>query len=161
MGEIRPVEPARLIVGFLTRGETGAEAALAERFGTPTFASASWPFTWTDYYGPGLVRTFRAYGLIDPAEIASIKLWTNEVEARWPGRPANLDPGYVTPGKLVLATTKDHAHRVYLRDGIYAEATLTWTGGTFVPREWTYPEYRTPEYIAFFNDVRKSVLTSR
>ena len=29
-------------------------------------------------------------------------------------RPLNLDPGYLTPAKLVLASTKDHAHRIYL-----------------------------------------------
>lgn len=160
MGEIRPPEPARLIVGLLAKGEewiAKVEPVLAERFGAPMLASPVWPFTFTDYYGPGLLRTFRAYGAIDPAEIVAIKRWTNEVEARYPGRPVNLDPGYVTPGKLVLATTKDHAHRVYLSDGIYAEVTLTWTQGTFAPREWTYPDYRTPGTLAFFQEVRRSI----
>ena len=39
-------------------------------------------------------------------------------------RPLNLDPGYLTLGKLVLASTKDFAHRIYLGRGIYAEMTL-------------------------------------
>jgi hypothetical protein len=57
--------------------------------------------------------------------------------------------------KLVLATTKDRQHRLYLGQGIYAEVTLRFTGGRFVPWEWTYPDYRTPDYLAFFDAVRR------
>ena len=62
---------------------------------------------------------------------------------------------YVVSSKLVLATTKDHAHRLYLGGGIYAECTLRWFQGDFVPWEWTYPDYRTEHYRDFFAAVRR------
>jgi uncharacterized protein DUF4416 len=70
-------------------------------------------------------------------------------------RRINLDPGYIDLAKLVLATTKDQQHRLYLGQGIYAEVTLRFTGGRFVPWDWTYPDYRTAEYLAFFDAVRQ------
>nr|HID14469.1 DUF4416 family protein [Anaerolineae bacterium] len=53
------------------------------------------------------------------------------------------------------ATTKDWQHRVYLGGGIYAEVTLRYRKGSFQPWEWTYPDYRSPEYIAIFNHIRQ------
>ena len=35
----------------------------------------------------------------------------------------------MTLGKFMLATTKDQAHRIDLRDGIYAEVTLRFQAG--------------------------------
>jgi hypothetical protein len=50
--------------------------------------------------------------------------------AQWPEpRPLNLDPGYLTEAKLVLATTKDRNHRLYLDRGIFAEVTLCYQRG--------------------------------
>ena len=70
-------------------------------------------------------------------------------------RRINLDPGYVSASKMVLASTKDHAHRIYLGKGIFAEITLRYYQKTFQPWEWTYPDYRTQEYIDLFNQIRK------
>jgi hypothetical protein len=61
----------------------------------------------------------------------------------------------VTLDKLVLATTKDYSHRIYLRDGIYAEVTLYFRKGRFHPFEWTYPDYCTREYIEVFYKIRQ------
>ena len=95
--------------------------------------------------------------LVDPALLPAIKHRTNELE--WSDsiqghRGVNIDPGYVSLSKLVLATTKDHAHRIYLKDGIYAEVTLRYQGGTFRPWPWTYPDYASAPYIAIFNHIR-------
>ena len=78
----------------------------------------------------------------DPGMLADVKRLTNDWEEQYAAsggeengeqnvdetervsRPLNLDPGYVAERKLVLASVKDHAHRIYLRDGIYAEVTL-------------------------------------
>ena len=57
-------------------------------------------------------------------------------------------------GKFLLATTKDQAHRVYLRDGIFAEVTLHYHAGAFRPWEWTYADYRLPEVLAFLREAR-------
>ena len=78
-----------------------------------------------------------------------------------PARPVNLDMGYVDGGKLVLATTKDYAHRLYLGAGIYGEVTLRWRAGAFEPWEWTYPDYRSGHYREFFAQVRAACLAER
>jgi hypothetical protein len=69
-------------------------------------------------------------------------------------RPLNLDPGYLTLAKLVLASTKDHAHRLYLARGIYAEVTLSYKDRQWQPHPWTFPDYRRVDYQAFFDRCR-------
>jgi len=140
---------------------------LKEEFGEIDLTSQTWPFDCTDYYeeemGPGLLKRIHSFReLVDPESIAAIKHITNRLEQRiaaehpeGPKRPVNLDPGYVAESKLVLATTKDYTHRIYLRAGIYAEVTLCWRRGGFEPWEWTYPDYRSEGYRAFFAKVRE------
>jgi len=69
-------------------------------------------------------------------------------------RPLNLDPGYLTEAKLVLASTKDHAHRIYLGRGIYAEVTLHYQNGRWQSHDWTYPDFQRPDYHLFFSQCR-------
>ncbi len=104
----------------------------------------------------------------DAAELADWKLWTNTLETQVaaaesaaesaaeaaPARPLNLDPGYITQAKLVLATTKDRDHRVYLRDGMFGEITLTYTAKKWVHHRWTYPDYRTAAVAEFATTCR-------
>ncbi len=113
--------------------------------------------------GPGLQRQFISFKKpISPLELVRIKLWCNAVEQRrfssGGKRCVNIDPGYLTLSKLVLATTKDHQHRLYLGKGIFAEVTLRFRDKTFMKWEWTYPDYCTPEYIAIFNHIRNTLL---
>jgi hypothetical protein len=112
--------------------------------------------------GRGLLKTFFAFErLIDPAAIACLKhranAWEEEYKAAssWPEpRPLNIDPGYLTQAKLVLATTKDRDHRVYLDRGIFAEVTLHYHHGAWHERPWTYPDYRRADYHRFFVECR-------
>jgi hypothetical protein len=176
VGAIRRPDSVKLICGMISADTdlfAQAEAIIAAQFGAVDLRSDVFPFDFTPYYndemGAPLFRQFLAFEqLIDPTTLPDIKRWTNEIECAVPfatvregqlHRRINLDPGYVTAAKLVLATTKDHAHRLYLRDGIFAEITLTFRGKSFQPMEWTYPDYRTAEYIAFFNAVRKTYAT--
>lgn len=171
MGIPNPNPPPALLFFGLLAGEDGrleeAVRRLDDEFGGIDTRSAAIPFAFTDYYegemGPDLRRLWVCGGrLIETESIVEIKRRTNSLEADLPssaagGRGVNIDPGYVTAGKIVLATTKDHAHRVYLRDGIYAEATLRFGGNAtgFQPWPWTYPDYRTPEALDFFNGARR------
>ena len=76
--------------------------------------------------------------------------------------PLNLDPGYISLGKLALASTKDHAHRIYLDRGIYAEVTLHYRRvGGWQPMKWTFPDYRRPDYHAFFDRCREFLIQQR
>ena len=99
--------------------------------------------------------------LVAPERLAEIKLRTNALEQELASagafpepRPLNLDPGLLTLGKFLLATTKDQAHRVYLRDGVFAEVTLRYEAGAFEPWPWTYADYRQPAVLAFLKDAR-------
>jgi hypothetical protein len=73
-------------------------------------------------------------------------------------RPINIDPGYVHRYKVVLATTKDHSHRVYISEGIYAEVTLHWSQNVWTPWPWTYADYQTEEALRFFTKARADYL---
>ncbi len=177
MGRVRKTEPVKLFCGLIS-GDEGllkrAAVRLTRIFGEADILSDVWPFDQTDYYreemGPDLLRQFVSFGpLIDPGRLAEIKRQTNELETRLADetaaleieRPVNIDPGYLTPAKLVLATTKDRGHRIYLSSGIYAEVTLVYASGAWQPLEWTYPDYRKPQYHAFFERVRQRLLEQR
>jgi hypothetical protein len=170
MGEVRAHRPALLLVAAFSRYDECLEWTIsraADEWGTVAFRSPAFAFTETDYYtstmGDGLVKQFLAFErLIDPGELATVKKQTNGweidsiAEYQHPEpRPLNLDPGYMTEAKLVLASTKDFAHRIYLRDGIYAEVTLQFKQGAWQPFPWTFPDYRRADYHEFFSTCRE------
>jgi hypothetical protein len=169
MGDLHAPSDVLLLIAASSRYEDALAWGLhqAEReFGPAVAISDAFDFTETDYYaaemGAGLKKQFWAFEkLIDPGRLAAIKLATNFWEAEYAGaalhpepRPLNLDPGYLTLAKLVLASTKDHAHRIYLADGIYAEVTLSYRHGGWQPLDWTYPDYRRAEFHEFFTRCR-------
>jgi len=165
VGEAKKHPPVKLVVGMISGGKPLFDAAQREliaQFGPLDYESALVPWEFTDYYfrelGENLWRKFIAFqGLIDPLRLAEVKLFTNSLEGRFSEggkRKINLDPGYVDGAKFVLATTKDRDHRIYVGQGIFAEVTLHFRGKSFRAWEWTYPDYATPEYIAFFNQIR-------
>jgi hypothetical protein len=73
-------------------------------------------------------------------------------------RPVNLDPGFIEPSKLVLATTKNYSHRIYIGHKMFAEVTLIYEKGAWRDFDWTYPDYRQPGYHDFFTKVRNRLL---
>ncbi|MFH1745691.1 MAG: DUF4416 family protein [Planctomycetota bacterium] len=171
MARPRKPTPVKLIVGLLA-GDIDllrrARQLLKRTYGPVDLESDFWPFTQTDYYetemGPDLTRWFLGFErLIRPDNLAEIKLRTNDLEELMTKqcllpdrpRPVNLDPGYLNLAQLVLATTKDHAHRLYLGLGIHAEVTLYFKDGQWQTWPWTYPDYREPHYHAFFTQVRE------
>lgn len=167
MGKVELPSPVKLVIGMLA-GEEGyfqeALVRLEAHFGPVDYRSPLLPFTYTDYYGremggPILRRFISFAQLIDPATLPQVKLLTNRLEeemAEDGPRRINLDPGYIAPGKLVLATTKDREHRVYLGEGIYAEVTLRWKRKEgFQPWEWTYPDYASSEYRDILGEIRE------
>jgi hypothetical protein len=165
MGTIKMPPPVKLIMSMFT-GETAffeqSLEALTEQFGPADYCSTRLPFAHTEYYTPEfgapLQRQFITFErLVDPGDLAAIKRSTNALEQRWSRagkRRVNLDPGYVSAAKLVLATTKDHSHRIYLGQGIYAEITLSYHHGDWQPLPWTYPDYASGAYRAIFREVR-------
>jgi hypothetical protein len=115
--------------------------------------------------GTGLKKVFFTFQKsFDPAELVDIKLMTNAWEEEYARatnraepRPLNLDPGYLTQAKLVLASTKDYAHRIYLARGIYAEITLQYRHRRWEHHQYTFPDYRRADYQAFFSACREGI----
>jgi hypothetical protein len=169
MGDIRSHEPVLLILAAFSRHpsaiEWGRERANRE-WGPIVLTSDPFDFVETKFYettmGQGIQKIFFAFErLIDPAQLVELKHLTNawEVEFRDLGttgeeRPLNLDPGYLTEAKFVLATTKDREHRLYLDRGIFAEVTLAFQAHQWQARPWTYPDYRRSDYHHFFTRCR-------
>jgi hypothetical protein len=158
-----------LVLAAFSRHEAAlawARARAAETWGPPALESQAFDFHETDYYqptmGPGLRKVFYAFAPPrDPAELADIKLLANAWEeefartaAQAEPRPLNLDPGYIGLGKLVLASTKDFAHRIYLSRGIYAEVTLFYRHHRWEHHPYTFADYRRADYQEFFSRCR-------
>ena len=173
MWELKEPRPVKLIAGILACDERGLAAArsdLESTIGPIDLVSDVWPFVQTSYYadeiGPRILRQFVSFSqLIDPGELADIKHRTNALEQELAKslalpvpRPVNLDPGIIEPSKLVLATTKNYSHRIYIGKQMYAEVTLVYDKGDWRPLPYTYPDYRSPQYFEFFSKVRGRLL---
>lgn len=169
MAQPSPPTPVKLICGMIAADRSllpRATAAMAETFGAVDIVSEVMDFDLTDYYaaemGRPLFRQFAAFGpLASPDCLAAAKCRTNAIEADFaarraagPPRPINLDVGYVCLSRLILASMKDFAHRIYLADGVYAELTLQYRDGRWQGLEWTFPDYTSGRYDAFLTDVR-------
>jgi hypothetical protein len=169
MGDLRYVEPVLLITAAFSHYDGAfdwARERLTQTWGPIALESPQFEFAETDYYiptmgGPIRIGFWAFERLVDPGELPQIKLQANDWEAEYTGlgrhpepRPLNLDPGYVTSAKLVLASTKDHAHRIYLSRGIFAEVTLYYKDRHWQHREFTFPNYRRADYQAFFSECR-------
>ena len=173
MGQIQPTPKSLLIIAVTSRYEEALRWSCdraIQQWGPIAITSTPFAFSETDYYqktmGPDLLKQFVAMAeLIDPGSLPSIKHLTNQWEEEYAtttgwseSRPLNLDPGYVTDAKLVLASTKNHAHRIYLDSGIYAEVTLYYQGRQWKHWNWTYPDYRRLDYHEFFASCREYYL---
>jgi len=175
MGIIQEHEPVKLVISIFSQDKNLIDSViriLVDKFGKTDFKTELLEFNQTNYYetemGKALLRKFVSFEkLIEPDSISDIKIYTNELEKSispsWKTerkRDINIDPGYLDLAKLVLASTKDFYHRIYLDHGIYAEITLmfkkeTLSKGGFQPFQWTYPDYASQEYRSIFNQIRK------
>jgi hypothetical protein len=171
MAEARPPAPVLLVAAVFSRHTDAlswARDRLEEVYGPVERTSEPFVFDQTDYYAGAMgadlrKRLFAFRDLLSPDRLADVKLYANDLErelaasGRYPEtRPVNIDPGYLNLGKFLLATTKDQAHRVYLGQGVYAEATLRFQAGAFTPWPWTYADYRQPGVLEFLRDARAS-----
>jgi Domain of unknown function (DUF4416) len=143
-----------------------AEQQLQAVHGPIALRSSDYDFHHTRYYeaqmGPQLRKRLVVFDqLAEPDCLPTVKRATIALEQQlaqsggYPEpRPLNLDPGLLQLGKFLLASTKDQAHRIYLRDGIFAEVTLRFHAGVFEPWPWTYADYREPEVLRFLAEAR-------
>jgi len=173
MGRIRTPEPVKLICGFIFSDQNVLRQAverLQVRLGAIDLHSEIFPFMHTDYYaremGPELSRLFVSFQrLIRCEQLPEIKILTNGLEenlalnsAGGLRRRINIDPGYLETSKLVLASTKNFSHRIYLRRGIYGEVTLQYRANRFEPLDWTYPDYQDVHLFDFLKQARRAYM---
>jgi len=174
--KINQPRPVKLIVGMLSCESAlfeAARASLEGYYGAVDCVSEVLSFTYTSYYekqmGANLLRQFVSLArLIDPSELAAIKHATNALEAKLGqseagravgvSRPINLDPGYIEPSKLVLASTKNYSHRIYIGQGMYAETTLQYHKGRWTTWPFSYPDYGSGAYDTFLHEARHRLL---
>ena len=140
---------------------------LSEVYGPVDWISRELLFDRTKYYAreigwPLFRRLISFEKLVPPDNLAEIKLKTNEIEGQYlneGNRLVNIDPGYISAERLILATGKNYIHRVYLSKGIYADLTLLFKRGGFIALEWTYPDYAEQEIRGLFNAVRAKYMS--
>ncbi|MBN2654834.1 MAG: DUF4416 family protein [Nitrospirae bacterium] len=166
MAKIRQPNPVLLFTGILYSSEESCNKAINELeacFGDIMAQSPVYKWEHTDYYkdelGDNIKRKFIIFRHpIDPSLLSDAKIKTNTLEQELSvnsKRTVNIDPGYITPAKIVLASTKDYSHRIYLKDGIYAEVTLIYTKGRLTPHTYTYRDFKNPDIITFFTASRR------
>lgn len=125
-------------------------------------------FNLSDYYEEEMGTKILRYWIsffpnIQAKNLYKIKIFTNELEEKYfsdinRNRKVNIDPGYIDGSKLVLFSTKNYSHRIYLDEGIFAEVTLIYKNKQFQILSWTYPDYKLDVAIDFFKKVRDAFL---
>lgn len=164
-GRRKTPEKAVLFVGALFSTVKVVKPALrmlVESFGDPLLTSPPLEWNYTHYYdselGAPIKRSYFFFkNIIDPSFLAEAKLITNAIEERFlcgGSRQINLDPGYLTIAKVVLASNKNYSHRVYLGKGVYAEIELYFQGGKYNAFHYTYPDYKEDRFLKFFMETR-------
>jgi hypothetical protein len=165
MSECSDFKKVKYFCGLLFASDQDATRAIDELSGIISAVdsrSAVIPFTITDYYqaemGEPLFRQFVSFkGLRTPEKLPEIKQRAMELEAQLAvggKRRVNLDPGYLSNANVIIATAKNHYHRVPLRDGIYAHIEYVLKDGKINFLPWTYPDFQTEPYLAFFRHLQ-------
>jgi hypothetical protein len=164
--------PARLLVSVIYRDERRFAEALrgiGRRLGPVERTSGAFPFDMTEYYeqemGAPLNRRFAVIEKLAPRDaLAAAKIAAEELERELSEngmRTVNLDPGMLTEENFLLATGKNYSHRVYLRDGVFADLTLVFRKGEYRALPWTYPDFAGAEIRAFLSGVRDELREAR
>ena len=174
MGIAGNFEKEKLIIGVIYHEPKKLDLAMAElvrEFGEIDAVSEEFSFSkeFSTYYdnelgGEGMRRIYSFRELVDPERQADIKTFTNELEKRLSGdsgRLINLDPGFISHGRLMLATTKPQGFRIPLSQGIYTELTLYYARGAWQKLPWTYRDYQSERVQKFITKVREIYLGQR
>ncbi len=168
MGKIKEHLPVKYFAAVCFTGDITLEAVLLKLktlFGPVDERSPVYDFDrFTDYYKPemgsGLQKLFISFQRLHlPEALIDFKHKSNLLEMDYTAqkgrRRVNIDPGYLTDAKIVLATTKDYSHRLYLGKGIYGDLHLSYRNGRYRPQPWTYPDYSQPLALEYFSKIRE------
>ncbi|MGE4232693.1 MAG: DUF4416 family protein [Bacteriovoracia bacterium] len=68
-------------------------------------------------------------------------------------RKINIDPFIVTPENVVISTSKNFSHRIYLGQGVFGDLVLIYKNKSFQRLPWSYADY--VKYASFFEKARQ------
>jgi len=164
--ELTEARPAVLMVSVLYGSEAILEESvrrLEEPFGPVALRSDPYAFDMSDYYRPemgdGLRRVWLAFAQpVRPERLADWKLECASIEEDMSDdgrRRANLDPGYLDFGKLVLASFKEAPDKIYMGRGVWAHTCLRYGHGRFTAPDHSFPDFRDGRFDAFMRRARR------
>ncbi len=167
MGKINSIKPVKLFISITYKDIKVYKKVLSllkKHFGRVSHVHSYCFSSFSDYYHKEMdyplgkiILTFSS--LIHKDNAPTLKHISNDIEMELADanlkRSVNIDPGYLTEAKVILLTTKNFAHRIYIGMGIFAEITLSYRKNSFSPNSWTYPDYRSSGVISFFNNTRQ------
>jgi Domain of unknown function (DUF4416) len=169
MGKVKEHPPVKYFAGITynpdTKGLQDTLRFLEKTFSAIEIKSEPYDFSdFTQYYesemGTGLKKLFVVFNELQlPEKLPELKINTNQIESKFildNKRQINVDPGYVSEAKVVLATTKNYDHRIYLGEGIFGDIHLKFTNKAFQSQPWTYPDYKQDKVIQFFEELRQN-----
>lgn len=170
MGKVFVPDPVKLIFGVMWNQATdpvNVISFLENTWGEIESQSVVFDFGFTDYYldesGPNLKKQYIALrNVVDINHIPEIKINSNILENKFftldDHRSVNLDPGYISEAKLVMATTKNLPHRVYIGLNMFADLQMIYKKPSFRPTPWAFGDIKQDALIAFFNEVRENYM---
>jgi hypothetical protein len=170
VGIIGTSKKVKLFCGIIFSDEKIKQTTFSNienEFGKIDFISDILPFEFSSYYNPEMGQNLKRLWisfkkLIFSSELANIKVSTNSIENSFvlnSKRQINIDPGYISPANVVLATTKDYSHRIYLDKGIYAEVTTIYKKNGYIKLPWSYPDYLSDIATKFFLEARQVLIS--
>ncbi|MBD3401494.1 DUF4416 family protein [candidate division GN15 bacterium] len=171
MGRVVTPPPGRLIFSVVychIDALADGLARLEKEFGSVQFETVDIPFhgepRHVEEMGDPLFRRFFSFEqLIDPDKLVDVKRTCRKVEAAFADhvgdhlfRAVNVDPGVMTPEKVVMASSHEYNYRIYLGKGVFAQIELIYARGRYVGLPWTNPDFCHAEALEFFSRVRGS-----
>jgi len=162
--------PGRLVVSIIYSSIDALADALKlleRQFGRVQYETIETTYSATTYaeeMGDSLQRRFFSFEKpVERDRLPQIKTACQKIEKQFGDhvddftfRTVNLDPGILTPDNLVMASTREYNHRIYLSDGVFADLVLVFAKGRFVRMPWTISDFYHGEAIEFFLRVRAS-----
>ena len=174
MSELSRPLPVVLMFGIMYHDEAVYNqiiSRLTTRYG-PIFSegkrydfSAHSPY-YDDEMGTGIFKQLIAMEkLINRDAIVEVKQYAVELEEEFSqegNRSINIDPGLISEENFILSTGKNFTHRIYLREGVFAEVTLIFVkGNKFRTLPWTYQDYAKEPASSWLLQTRSWLLKQR
>lgn len=160
--------PVKLVAAVLKTPDApfdSARKAMAAQWGAIDFEGEDCPFDMTDYYEPemgkGLARRWLAFAQLKlpaPETLAAMKHQAFSLEqsfAQDGRRTINIDVGYMDTNKVVLASFKYMAQKMFIGQGIWADPVCYYRKGRFEPFPWSFLDFKAKCYDKVLVAIRE------